>query len=401
MKVINKIALATAAALAFMGISAVANAAPLVLTVAGVTNATTSAAPKTVAVPESNVIDLSNTVALTATADTGTVVNYVASGVKLVSALNTNLAPVSINSGLTSISVGSQNGSVTEYAYTTSASVGTVTITNGSYSTIVYIQGTAGSAANVALSVPPTVASGTVPTFSVSVTDVFGNAVASEPVSVSLIGTTFSDSSITKTLTTSAVNSARGVTPVTVVGSATGTLATAVAGSVTVVATDPSITATATGLPGAVKSAIATFNVIDLNAQISALNAQIASLNGQVASLNAQLNSANAALVAEKASHTADSSALASANLALASANSALVAEKASHAADNATASKSASDSANALKEASDALATEKAAHVADNTLTTATVNAANKTLARVIAKYNAMAKKYKFATLK
>lgn len=401
MKVINKIALATAAALAFMGISAVANAAPLVVTVAGVTNATTSAAPKTVAVPESNVIDLSNTVALTATADTGTVVNYVASGVKLVSALNTNLAPVSVNSGLTSISVGSQNGSVTEYAYTTSASVGTVTITNGSYSTIVYIQGTAGSAANVALSVPPTVASGTVPTFSVSVTDVFGNAVASEPVSVSLIGTTFSDSSITKTLTTSAVNSARGVTPVTVVGSATGTLSTAVAGSVTVVATDPSITATATGLPGAVKSAIATFNVIDLNAQISALNAQIASLNGQVASLNAQLNSANAALVAEKASHTADSSALASANLALASANSALVAEKASHAADNATASKSASDSANALKEASDALATEKAAHVADNTLTTATVNAANKTLARVIAKYNAMAKKYKFATLK
>ena len=124
-------------------------------------------------------------------------------------------------------------------------------------------------------------------------------------------------------------------------------------------------------------------------------------MNGQVASLNAQLNSASAALVAEKASHTADSSALASANLALASANSALVAEKASHAADNATASKSASDSANALKEASNALATEKAAHVADNTLTTATVNAANKTLAKVIAKYNAMAKKYKFATLK
>jgi hypothetical protein len=394
MKVTNKIALATAAALAFMGISAVAHAAPLVVTVAGVTNATTSAAPKTVAIPESNVIDSSNTVALTATADTGTVVSYFASGVKLVSILNTNLSPVSVASGVTSVSAVSQTNSVTEYAYTTSSSVGSVTITNGSYSTIVYIQGIAGSAANVALSVPSNVASGTVPTFSVSVTDVFGNAVASEPVSVALIGTTFSDSSITKTLTTSAVNSARGVTPVTVVGSATGTLATAVTGSVTVVATDSLIAATATGLPASVKSAIATFNVSDLNAQISVLNAQ-------VASLNAQLNSANTALATEKAAHVADNASLATANASLALANTALAGEKAAHVADNASASKSVSDSADALKEASDALATEKAAHVADNALTTAKINAANKTLAKVIAKYNVMAKKYKFAALK
>ena len=91
-------------------------------------------------------IDSSNTVALAATADTGTVVNFVASGVKLVSTLNTTDAPKNVNSGLSSISVTSQGVPVVVYAYTTSTAVGSVTITNGAYSTIVYVQGTAGDA---------------------------------------------------------------------------------------------------------------------------------------------------------------------------------------------------------------------------------------------------------------
>ena len=75
MKVTKKIAIATAAALAIVGVSTVAHATPLAVTVAGVANTTTTAAPKTVAVPVSNVIDSSNTVALAATADTATVIN--------------------------------------------------------------------------------------------------------------------------------------------------------------------------------------------------------------------------------------------------------------------------------------------------------------------------------------
>ena len=204
MKTTKKIALATAAALAIVGISASAQAAPLAVTVAGSANTTTSAAPATVAVPASNVIDSGHSVALAATADTNTVVTFTATGsVKLVSALNTTPAPVTTASGVTSASVTSQGSAVTEYAYTTSTSVGSVTITNGAYSTIVYIQGTAGSASNVAVSVPASSAINTAPTISVSATDVFGNAVGGETVSVTLIGATFSDLTVTKSLVTS------------------------------------------------------------------------------------------------------------------------------------------------------------------------------------------------------
>ena len=72
----KKIAFATAAALAMFGISAVANAAPLTVTVNSVANATTSAAPQSVAVPSTNVIDAGHTVAITATADTGTLFSF-------------------------------------------------------------------------------------------------------------------------------------------------------------------------------------------------------------------------------------------------------------------------------------------------------------------------------------
>ena len=96
MKTTKKIAIATAAALAMFGISAVANAAPLTVTVNSVANATTSAAPATVAVPATNVIDAGHTIAIAATADTGTAVTFAATGVKLVSALNTADAPKTV-----------------------------------------------------------------------------------------------------------------------------------------------------------------------------------------------------------------------------------------------------------------------------------------------------------------
>jgi hypothetical protein len=306
MKVTKKIAIATAAALAIVSVSTVAHATPLAVTVAGLTNTTTSAAPKTVTVPSSNVIDSSNTIALGATADTGTVVTFNASGVKLVSALNTTLAPVSSTTGVSSLSVTSQGTAITVYAYTTSTTVGSVTITNGSYSTIIYVQGTAGVAANVAVSVPTSAAVNTVPTISVSATDVFGNPVASEAISVTIVGATFSDASITKTLTTSAVNSAAGVTPVTVLGSATGTLSAVTSSTVTVLATDSSIAATSIGLPTAVKSAIATFAVSDLSGQVASLNAQVASLYAQLNAANAQIATLNAQIATEKTAHSAD-----------------------------------------------------------------------------------------------
>ena len=162
---------------------------------------------------------------------------------------------------------------VTVYAYTTSTSVGSVTVTNGSYSTIIYIAGLAGSASNVAVSVPASTAVGTVPTISVSTTDVFGNAVGGESVSVTLIGSTFTGGSISSSVVTSAVtNAATGA----VLGTGTATLSTAVAGEITVVATGVSSAPTVSGLAVPVKAAIAKFVVSDLSTEIAKLKAELA-----------------------------------------------------------------------------------------------------------------------------
>jgi hypothetical protein len=349
MNIKKKIALATAAALATFGISA-ASAAPLSVSVNSVPNVTTSAAPSTVLVPSTNVIDAGHTVSISATADNGTSVTFTASPtVKLVSALNTVDAPKTVTSGTSSVSVVSNGSAVYAYAYTTSTAVGSITVTNGAYSTIVYVQGIAGLAANISLSVPSATAVGTVPTISASATDAFGNPVGSESISVTLIGSTFTGGAITSSIVTSSATSAPGVSPVTVLGTGTATLTTAVAGTVTVVATDASIGVAPAGLPDSVKSAIATFVVSDLSATITQLKAQ---------------------LLIEKAGRTADKAA----------ADKALADEKAAHAADLAKAS----SDAVSVKASSDAAFAK-----------------ANSKYAALVKLYNAKAKKYKFAATK
>ena len=137
-------------------------------------------------------------------------------------------------------------------------------------------------------------------------------------------------------------------------GSKSATLAAVSAGTVTVVATDTSIGSAVTGLPVPVRSVAASFNVSDLNASISTLQAQVAGLNNTVASLTAQLNAANAALAAEKAAHASDSAT------------------------------------------ATTALNTEKALHNADVTNDKITLASVNKSYLALIAKYNALAKRFR-----
>ena len=324
MKTNKKIAFATAAALAMFGISAVANAAPLTVTVNSVANTTTSVAPQAVAVPSTNIIDAGHTVAITATADTGTVVSFTGSStVKLVSSLS-GLTPVTIANGVSSISSTSTGVAVTVYAYTTSTNVGSVTIVNGAYSTIAFIKGTAGTASNVAVTVPASSAINTAPSISVSATDVFGNAVGGESILVTLIGGTFSDGSIAKSLVTSTAADVLSDSTL-VLGSKSATLAVlANTNPITVVASDASIGSAVTGLSVPVKSVSATFSGADLLAQI-------ASLNTKVTDLTAQLKTATDSLAAEKAAHAADLVAAATAkstsDKALADSNAAAVSD--------------------------------------------------------------------------
>jgi hypothetical protein len=327
----KKISIATAAALAIVGISvAPSSAAPLAVAVASVTNATTPTAPATIAVPSANQITSGTAVALAATADTGTVVSFAASPtVKLVTALHTTDAPKTVASGVSSLSVTSAGAAITVYAYTTTTAVGSVTITNGAYSTIVYVKGTAGAASNVAVSVPSATAVGTIPTITVSATDIFGNVVATgETITTTIIGSTFADGLATKNLITTTTTEAAADTTL-VVGSKTAALATAVAGTIQVVVTGVASATTVTGLPAPVKAATASFVGSDLNGTIASLNAQLA---------------------AEKAGRALD---------AIAAAN-ALSVEKAGRAADKAAADKAAADAALAKATASSEALTAK-----------------------------------------
>jgi hypothetical protein len=265
----------------------------------------------------------------------------------LVTALNTTDAPKTVASGVSSLSVTSAGSAVTVYAYTTSTKVGSVTITNGSYSTIVYIKGTAGAASNVAVAVPAASAVGTIPTITVSATDVFGNAILTgETITATVIGSTFADGSVTKTLVTSTAAEATADTTL-VAGSKTASLAVGVAGTVSVIVTGATSAATVTGLNAPVKAAQASFVVSDLNGTIASLTAQLAAEKAGRA-LDAQ--SAATVLAAEKSARAAEKAA----------SDKALADEKSAHA---------------ATKIAADAKATTDAATIASLTKRLAAAN--------------------------
>jgi hypothetical protein len=279
------------------------SASPLAVTVAGVANTTTVLAPASANVPADNKVDAADAVALVATAETGTTVSFTATGgARLVLALdNSPTAPVLASAGTTTYSVRSQGVSMTVYAFTTSTATGAVTITNGAYSTIVYVKGNVGPAYNVAVSVPATSAVGTIPSLTVNVTDVFGNPVGGETVSTTLIGSAWADGSISKSIVTSTSADVLADAKLSL-GSKTEKLAIATAGTVTVAATGATEATAVVGLAAPVKAVVASFTVVDLNGTIAALNAQVGFLNAQLAAINA-------ALVAEKSARAVDKTA--------------------------------------------------------------------------------------------
>ena len=286
----KKIAVITAAALSLVGLATPAQAAPLAVNVGQAVNATTLLAPATVAVPSLNIINAGSTVAITATADTNTAVTFSASPtVKLVSALHTVDAPKTVASGVSVLS-GTSNGTpMAVYAYTTSTAVGFVTVTNGAYSTVVYVRGIAGLASNVSVSVPSGTAVGTIPTIAVSTTDVFGNPVGNESVSVTVLGSTLTGGGITGVITTAgATDALTGA----VLGTGRATLATAVAGEVTVVVNGVAGAPVVAGLAVPVRAAIAKFTVADYAAELEKVKAELAAEKAEHAKTKKELEDA-------------------------------------------------------------------------------------------------------------
>ena len=218
----KKVSLIIAAALtSTMIVSTAASAADMTLSVkvgaatAG-SNATTAIAPASVTVPADNEIEEADTVRLVATVDAGTTVSFSATGsVRLVSALDdasgTRVRP---SNGVTSISVPVGTGTTaTVYAFNTSTTAGSITISNLGVTNTVYVKGTAGAANNVTLSGPSYASAGTVATYVATVADVFGNLVSGETVTATIAGGVVNGttSTITSTLTTGTTGSTVGL----------------------------------------------------------------------------------------------------------------------------------------------------------------------------------------------
>ncbi|CAB4185291.1 hypothetical protein UFOVP1119_26 [uncultured Caudovirales phage] len=307
----KKISAILAALVAFGTMSAIsANAADMTLSVkvgaatAG-SNATTATAPASVTVPADNEIEEADTVRLIATVDTGTTVTFTATGpVRLVSALDdasgTRVRP---SNGVTSLTVPVGTGTTaTVYAFNTSTTAGSVTISNLGVTNTVYVKGTTGAANNVTLTGPSSASAGTVATYIATVTDVFGNLVSGETVTATIAGGVVNGttSTITSTLTTGATGSTVGL------GLAELKVLTPASGSTTVIVAITAATAVS-GLTAPNGSTTATTVVSNPANEIASLNAIIASLNSQLAAEKA----GRAADVA-KAKSDADSVKLAS-----------------------------------------------------------------------------------------
>ena len=359
MKLIKKIAMASVVALGLGVFSALpASAADMSLSVkvgaavAG-SNATTALAPAAVTVPADNTIDEADVVRLVATVDAGTSVSFVATGaIKLVAALD-NPAAVRVRStdGVSAVVVATGTGNTaTVYAYTTSVAAGTVTVSNGGVTNTIYMKGTAGAANAISVVAPSAVASGTVATYTFTAVDAFGNKVSGLAINATVAGATVASTGLnTATVTTTA-----DVAELKVLAPA--------GGSIVVVAT-ATVAAAVAGLATPVSTVAAMTTVNDLAAELAKVKAELA---------------------AEKAGRAADKVAadksLADAKAEAAAAKAAADAAMAKVVADNAAA-KAAADKA-----------------VAD---LTAAVDKLTKDMASMKAKFNAMAKKYKFAAIK
>jgi len=355
-----------------------ANAAALAVKVNGNANTTTAVSPVLVNTPYTNVIDETNTVAITADADAATNVTFTASSnVKLVINLNTALVPVSTANGSFSYGATSTGRDINVYAYTTSSTtVGYVTVNNGSYSTVVYLKGLVGPAYNVRVSAGQTAALGTTTPVTFSVSDVFGNPVGGETVNAAIIAGTFSDLTQLKSFVTESVTSST-----TVLGAKTDNVFVSTPGSLTILATGATGATAVVGLPAPVKSANVVITVSDLNAIIGSLSNQVTTLTKTVADNKAAAEKALAD--AKVASDAALAKALADAKVASDAALAKAIAD-----------AKAVSDKAlaDAIAASDKALADATAAHKAEYNALVVKYN-------NLVRAHIAKAKKYKFST--
>lgn len=173
------IILATAL-LGFAGLTA-ASAATVAIAVTGQTAGTTgtTANPATITVPSDNLIT-GDVLTLAITVDAlSTVTNITTTGgVRVIRAYD---GTTKADAGATSLSVTPTSLTFDVYAYTTSTTAGTIALSVTGQTITYHVKGIAGPAYKVALSVPATGNTGGTVTAVATITDIFGNPVATAP----------------------------------------------------------------------------------------------------------------------------------------------------------------------------------------------------------------------------
>lgn len=323
MRLNKNLAIVSALALLISGLaatSASANAMTLsvkVGTAAAGANSTTATAPALVTVPADNAVNETDTVKLSATVDTGTVVTFAASdNVKLVTALdNPTGTRVTASSGVSTVQINTGTGNTAEiYAFTTKTAVGTVTVTRGLTVVVVYLGGTssATNAHTLSLSAPATAALGTNFDAVLTAVDVFGNKLGGVPATVVVAnGTIVGQTAASLAVTTDTATATLGTAKVAIAAPASGS---------TVVTAYGSTAAAVAGLPAPVGTAVATVATADLAAQIVTLKAAVAEKDAAIAALNATVKAKDEMIAMLTAAKTASDSATATANSAAAAA---------------------------------------------------------------------------------
>jgi hypothetical protein len=289
MKSISKLSLVIAAALAGTVLTSVsASAATTTLSVGGstVTTGTVVTNPTVLPVPSDNKVDSADAlkVLISGSDITGISITAVATNATIVTALHTDTAPVTSNTGSSTVSIATGTGTTAEfYVYTKTTNAGTVVVSFAGTSVTYYVKGSAGAAYNLSLTAPDTVNTSTSTKINARTTDIFGNPVTTSTPSVTAIGATVGSVSVSDT--------------------ATGTFAFDLSAPATVGTIGLSVGITATdisGLAAAAKTATKFIAITNLSDALASANAQISALNAQLAAANLAKKTAEDALAAEK-----------------------------------------------------------------------------------------------------
>lgn len=264
--------------LSVAGLTSAANAATVSVSVSGAASGSgTSASPAVISVPSDDTISGQVLTVAVTVDDTSTVTNITTTGgVRVIRSYD---ATTKSDAGVSSLSITPTSTTFTVYAYTTSTTTGTIVFSVTGQTTTYYVQGSAGDAYKVSLSVPSAGnTSGTVTAIAV-VTDLFGNPKATAPTFTVVNGTAAS-------ATTTVIGEYKSVITLP---SVAGT--TAIEASITAPTAIAGFTAVSKASAFVVSSDLAAANV---------------ALTAEVAALKVKLSSAESALAAEKAARAAD-----------------------------------------------------------------------------------------------